>query len=211
MMQEDFRAELLLLGQQLQANPILEVKQLHIPEAISIEATQQLCKGTNFPRLPEEVLAVYAQLGGGNLQISWECNLKKAGIEPYEQEELKKVKGSIHLQPIGSLNQLHPKVNKKKHYPYFQEEELEDVPYFRIIEAWNDVVNIGFLIDPKDNSIENELYYTKEGGDGFNLPSIDFQTYIHQLFYYKGFSDWQYSYLMEQTERLNYYIDKIFN
>lgn len=211
MMQQDFRAELLLLSQQLQANPLVEVKELVLPEALSIEATQQLCEGANFPSLPEEVVAIYAQLGGGEVNISWQCDLEKAGIEPYEQEEITQVEGAIHLQPISSLNQLHPKVNKKKYYPDFEEEELEDVPYFRIIEAWDDVINVGFLIDPATNCIENELYYTKNGGDGFNLPSVNFQSYIHQLFYYKGFSDWQYPYLMQQTTRLNYYIDKIFS
>lgn len=211
MMQQDFRAELLLLSHQLQVNPMVEVQQLVIPEALSIEATQQLCKEANFPSLPEEVVAIYAQLGGGAVQIEWKCDLEKAGIEPFQEEEITQVEGAIHLQSISSLNQLHPKVNKKKNYPDFGAEELEDVPYFRIIEAWNDVINLGFLIDPTTNCIENELYYTLRGEEGFSLPSVNFQSYIHQLFYYKGFSDWQYPYLMQQTTRLNYYIDKIFS
>ncbi|MGH1338142.1 MAG: hypothetical protein ACRBFS_18615 [Aureispira sp.] len=208
---QDFRAELLILSQQLQTNPMVEVTELVLPPPLSLETLQQLCTASNFPTLPQDIQNTYAQLGGGHIHITWQCSLEKAGIEPYQQEEITQVQGQITLSSITTLGQTNPKVNKKKHYPNFEAEELVDIPYFRIIEAWNDVVNVGFLIDEASNSIENELYYTLYNADGFHLPSINFQTYLQQLFYYKGLSDWQHPYLLEQTERLDYYINKIFN
>lgn len=210
MSNQDVRADLLILSQQLKATPYVEVVEMIVPESISLKKLKKLHQSQKLPTLPEEVLDTYAQLGGGGVQISWKCSLKKAGIEPYEQEDLNKVRGQINVQPLVSLGKQHSKANNTKHYASFTEEELEDVPHFRLIEAWDDVVNVGFLIDAEKYSIDNELYYVVEGAEGFSFPSINFQAYLQQLFHYKGFSDWQHPYLMEQTDRLDYYIDKIF-
>lgn len=207
---DSYRAKFEALLATFEKNPAIELTKKQFGSVISIEALKASSSAKNFPQVPAVFYEFYASIGG-SLQLSWTCDLIQQGIPLFEDSDTE-LKGEIHILPFQNLAEKEPKVNSKKYYRHFEEEELEDVPYFRLIERWNDVINVGFLIDSTTNVIEDELYYLDADSDGFGFLSIPLQDYLDALLLCKGFSGWQYNYFIggANRDRMDHYLNVIF-
>ncbi|BDS14232.1 hypothetical protein [Aureispira anguillae] len=205
----EYRSKFEGLISELKNNSKINLLEGFVGEKRSVQAIREEQERLNLPILPPSYLEFYAAVGSG-IKISWECNLLKNNIARFECDQRNAISGVIDILPFPNLGISHPKVNSKCYYRHFEAEELEDIPFFRLIETWNNVVNIGWLIDREKNEIEDELYYLANNSDGFGFPSLSLNHYLDTLLKYRGFSNWQYPFLMKNTEKIEHYIKQIF-
>ncbi|MBN2695079.1 hypothetical protein JXR93_10475 [bacterium] len=206
---KNYRESFKKLIEEIKSNKKIDLLELEFNSEIDINRVLELNNNPKFPNLPKDIYEFYSNIGN-SLKIYWSCNIVKNGIKPFENDESDTVYGKINILPLENFGIKNPKVNSKKYYKNFDKDELTDIPQFRLIEEWSDVVNIGFIINKKTNRVVDELYYLDSNSDGFGFPSINFKNYIDAIIKYKGFSGWQHSFLFKNLERENYYLKNIF-